>query len=607
MIDFLAWKKGWALLDPSEKRQGIVVLMIMILAALFSAGMVGSIMPFLAVLGDPSKIQDVGILNRAYESGGFTSTYSFLIALGGVSLGVIVVASLVQILRSYAVSRFAMMRVHSLSYKFLSLYLRQPYEFFLNHHTGEMGTHILSESQNVVNQFFRPAANVIASIFSIIAIIVLLLWVNVAVTFACFAVLGIIYGGTFLFSRRILARLGEVRLKTNKSRYRIATEVLGGIKDVKLLGREKSYLDRFETPSREMAWTQVIAVVTGEVPSFVLQGLAFGGMIVLALVLLDPTGIDSGQSLGGILPLIGVFAFAGQRLIPELQRMYQGLTQLQYGKAGVEAMFTEIQTYHTDALLPESSPPALGLQNAVELRDVSYTYPNSEQPGLKNLNFTIKAGEKIGIVGSTGAGKTTLADMLLGLIQPGTGAIYVDGVALDLDNIRAWQQTVGYVPQDIFLVDASIKENVVLGVPIENIDFERVKKACEIAKLHSFITEELPEKYDTLVGERGVRLSGGQRQRIGIARALYHNADFFVFDEATSALDNLTEREVMSAINALPRDTTIMMIAHRLSTVKGCDRIVVLDQGEVVGFGTWAELMNDNAVFQKIAHGDTAA
>ena len=239
--------------------------------------------------------------------------------------------------------------------------------------------------------------------------------------------------------------------------------------------------------------------------------------------------------------------------------------------------------------------------------DVSYRYPNAELAGLTGVTLDFKAGERIGIVGSTGAGKTTLADLVLGLLQPSKGLIVADGTPITEANLRAWQQSVGYVPQDIFLTDASISENIALGEPPQEIDEARVRRAAEIARIDAFILEELPDGYATTIGERGVRLSGGQRQRIGIARALYHDADLIVFDEATSALDNLTEREVMTAIDALPGDKTVLMIAHRLSTVKHCDRIVVLDKGRVVDCDTWDWLMANSATFQSIAQPHDAA
>jgi len=232
---------------------------------------------------------------------------------------------------------------------------------------------------------------------------------------------------------------------------------------------------------------------------------------------------------------------------------------------------------------------------------VSYSYPNSDQAGVGDVTLEIRAGEKIGVVGSTGAGKTTLADVILGLLEPDHGRLIADGQDVNEGKLRAWMQSVGYVPQDIFLTDASVAENIALGLPPEDFDYERIHKAARIARIDQFITDELPEGYQTHIGDRGVRLSGGQRQRIGIARALYHDADLIVFDEATSALDNLTEAEVMGAIEALPGDKTVVMVAHRLSTVKRCDRIIVLDKGRLVGCDTWGALLAGNEAFQKIA------
>lgn len=593
--------KGWRILSIRERVSSVYVLVAVILSALLSALMVASIVPFLSVLGNPAQIEENAFLKQVYDMYGFTSVYEFLAALGGASVIVICVATLAQVLRSYVVSRFAMMRMHSLSFRLLSTYLRQPYEFFLNHHSGEMGTQILSESQQVVGQFYLPVTNVVASLFSIVAIVSLLLWVDFFVTMICFVVLGCLYGGAFLFSKRLLTILGDRRLRANAERYRIATEALGGIKDIKLLGREASYLGRFTAPSYNMAWTQVLATVIGEAPSYILQGMVFAGMIVLGLVLLNPAGIENGAALGEILPLLGVFAFAGQRLIPELQRVYNGLAQMQYGSAAVDAVYRDVFLNGNTQELPTQMPQALPLRKELALAGVTYRYPNADRPGLKDISIAIRAGEKVGIVGSTGAGKSTLADLLLGLIVQESGSVYVDGVEVTPGNIRNWQQAVGYVPQDIFLIDATIKENIALGLAEDEIDLGQVKTASRIAQLDRFIEEELVLKYDTIVGERGVRLSGGQKQRIGIARALYHGADFLVFDEATSALDNLTEQEVMSAVNALADDKTILMIAHRLSTLESCDRIVVLEDGAVSGVGTWDELMAGNPVFQGIA------
>lgn len=601
MIEFSTWKKAWALLDAQERRSAWIVLAIIIMGALASAVMVGSVMPFLAVLADPSRIETTPALAWGYDAFGFTSTYGFMVALGLASFAVILLSSAIQIAKAWTVTRFAMMRVHSISHRLLATYLAQPYAFFLDRHSGDMGPRVLSESGQVVGQFLRPAAEFIAASLTTLAIVGLLLWVEPLVAALSFAVLGGIYGAIYLGTRRILRHLGQVRVEANHARFRLANESLTGIKDIKLLGRESAYLDRFEGPSIRMAITEVKIAVLSQVPQFALQAVALGGVILLCIVLVDPAGVASGAALGGLLPVIGVFAFAGQRLMPELSKLYQSLTQIQAGSAAVDAVYEDFILGRSRAPLSRRQVVGLGLRHSLRLEGASYSYSNADQAGVCDVSVTIRVGEKIGIVGSTGAGKTTLADVILGLLEPTRGRLVVDGTDITHDNLRSWMQSVGYVPQDIFLTDASVAENIALGVPSEEIDYDRMRRAAKIARIDRFVEDELLKGYQTQVGERGVRLSGGQRQRIGIARAMYHDADLIVFDEATSALDNLTEAEVMNAIDALPGDKTVIMIAHRLSTVKRCDRIVVLDKGRVVGCDSWPMLMSENSAFQRIA------
>ncbi|WP_306120541.1 MULTISPECIES: ABC transporter ATP-binding protein [unclassified Roseitalea] len=601
MIDLSTWKKAWALLDGRERRNAWIVLGVIIVGALASAVMVASVMPFLAVLADPSRIETTRSLAWAYDMFGFTSVYWFLVGLGVASFAVIVLSSAIQITKTWAVARFAMMRVHSISHRLLASYLAQPYEFFLNRHSGEMGPRVLAESGQVVGQFLRPAAQFIAACLTTLAIVGLLLWVEPLIAVTAFAVLGAIYGLIYIGTRRVLKRLGQIRVETNRQRFRLANEALTGIKDIRLLGRETAYLDRFATPSTRMARTQVRVAVFSQVPQLALQAVAFGGIIVLCLVLIDPAGLASGAALGGLLPVLGVFAFAGQRLMPELSKLYQSLAQIQAGSAAVDAVYEDLVLRKAAARLPRICSEGLGLKSSLVLDGISYSYPNADQAGVRDICLSIRAGEKIGIVGSTGAGKTTLADVILGLLEPDQGRLVADDVEITSENVRSWMQGVGYVPQDILLTDAPVAENIALGVPPASIDHDRVLKAARIARIDRFIEDELPQGYQTHVGERGIRLSGGQRQRIGIARALYHDADLIVFDEATSALDNLTEAEVIAAIDALPGDKTVVMIAHRLSTVQRCDRIAVLVKGRLVGCDTWSALMEGNAHFQSIA------
>ncbi|MGY6635187.1 MAG: ABC transporter ATP-binding protein [Alkalilacustris sp.] len=600
MFDFGIWRKAWSILTPRERRNALLVLGVAILGAASSTLMVGSIMPFLAVLSDPGRIQSTPMLAWAYGTLGFQSTYGFLVGLGIAALAVIFLGMAMQVLKVYVVARFATQRVHSISHRLMARFLGQPYEFFLDRHSGDMGTRVLAEASEVVGRCLRPAADLVTAALTIMALLAFLLWVAPLISLVAFGVLGGSYAVIYAYIRVRMRKLGAERAAANAERYRMAAEALGGVKDIKVLGREAAYVDRFAVPSRRMADVQVSIQMFGQLPQVVIQSVASGGIIVLCLVLVGTSDLDSGSALATLVPLLGLFAFAGQRLMPELGRLYGALAMMQSGRAVVDLVHAELVRGDGRPLSRKRSG-ALGLRRELRLDGVSYRYPNAQKPGLDDISLSIAAGERVGIVGSTGAGKTTLADIVLGLLRPQAGQIVVDGTVVDDSRLRAWQETVGYVPQDIFLTDASISENIALGVATADIDDARVQRAARIASLDGFVREQLADGYATTVGERGVRLSGGQRQRIGIARAMYHDADLIVFDEATSALDNLTERDVMAAINALPGDKTILMIAHRLSTVRVCDRIVVLDRGRLAAVGSWDELMRTSPEFRRIA------
>lgn len=599
-MDLSTIQKAWALLDAKERRNALKIFAIATLSAFASTAMVGSVMPFLSVLSNTSGVTNTPFLGWVFERFSFTSLYAFLVVLGLWALLVIVLAMLIQMLKVYALARFAMILMHTLSCRLLARYLCQPYEYFLDHHSGDMGTSILAEVQDVVSRFLRPLTELIASTLTIVALVSFLLWVQPLVAIASFSVFGGIYGLTYVFSRMKLRSLGALWVEANKERYRLASEALGGVKDIKLLGRERSYIDRFRVPSYRFVQAQMRIQVLSQMPTHVIQGIALGGMILICLLLVDSATFAEGEALSTTLPIIGVFAFAGQRMMPELGKLYRSATEIQAGVAAVESVHADLIGESTE--MPRDMPAALGLKRQLEISDVFYRYPQAEKAGVTNITLKIKAGEKIGIVGGTGAGKTTLADIILGLLVPQSGQIIADGTAIMDVNLRAWQQTVGYVPQEIFLTDASVAENIALGIEPDQIDMDRIVRAARNANIDRFIHRDLPLGYETIVGERGVRLSGGQRQRIGIARSLYHDADLIVFDEATSALDNLTENEVMAAIDALPGDKTVLMIAHRLSTVKRCDRIVVMEGGRMVGCDRWDMLISNNESFQQIAN-----
>ena len=599
------WIKAWSILEAREKAIAGIVLVIVVLAALSSAVMIASIIPFLTVLASPSEIQDNVLYRKVYEIGNFGSEYSFLVFLGAVSLFIITAANLVQILKSWAVARFSFMRVNTISCRLLEKYLHKPYEYFFGKNTGKMTTLILSESQEAVTRFYRPAADIIAAFFTVLAIVSVLLLVNAVVTGISFFVLGGIYALVVINTRRMIARRGKQRAMANQLRFKIASESLTGIKGVKIAGQESAYAEQFRAPSLEMANSIISAQVLAEVPQYVIQIVGFGGVIILCLLLLSEEHFGAQSAISEMIPLIGVFAFAGQRMLPELSKLYRGVTQLNYGAAAVELIFRELADSSTSSKPVESGSlvtPVVG--GDLRLENVSYTYPGSASAGIFEVSLSIKCGEKIGIVGGSGAGKTTLADCLLGLLRPQSGQLFVGDAVLSDRNIRQWQKRVGYVPQDIFLSDGTVMQNIALGQRPEAIDIANAKRAAAVAMIDEFIEKELPEGYSTKIGENGVQLSGGQRQRIGIARALYRQADTIIFDEATSALDNVIEHDVMLSIDNIPGDKTIIIIAHRLSTVRDCDKIVMMSRGHLLGFGTWDELYDTCSEFRVLVSGE---
>jgi len=593
-------RKAWQLLEAPERRDAFGVLTVVILAAAASALMVFSVLPFLTVLADPSQIQASQGLSKLYSFFGFTNDYTFLAWLGASSLIAIVLSNLVLVLRAWAVERFSTMRIHALSRRLLRAYLSQPYEWFLDQHTSELSNRILAESQQAMARFFRPATELVAATLSVLSMLLLLIVIDPLTTFVAAVILGGSYAVIYVATKRYLARIGAERVRTNARRFRIVGEALSGIKDLKHLGVEESYGDLYDVPSRRTAEIIVLVKLLATLPQFFIQTVAFGGIILLCLMLLEPDAMQSDGALGQIVPILGVFAFAGQRLLSEFQKIFQAMSYLRAGAAVIETIHNDLTAFGTTRYDITGPVAPLGLRESLRFENVAYSYPNAEQPGLDAISLEIRAGERIGIVGGTGAGKTTLADIMLGLLSPKSGRIIIDGRPLDPGNAEAWKASTGYVPQDIFLVDGSVAQNIALGTPPDKIDMARVREASRIAQIEQFVERDLLQGFETEVGEQGVRLSGGQRQRIGIARALYREADLILFDEATSALDTVTEREVISAVENLSDTKTVLMIAHRLSTVKLCDRILVLNRGRIAGFDTPDRLEAENSHYQKL-------
>lgn len=583
----------WSLFNRRERWQLALLTVALIVRAGVEMVGVASIAPFMSVVADPSTIQTNEWLARAYETFGFTSSTSFLMAMGVAVIGVLAVSNTFSAAALWALLRFSWGTHHRLSMRLLRGYLAQPYEYFVSRNSAGLHKTLLSEVNQVVSGVLVHVLNGTARLLVIVAIVGLLIVLDPFLAVVIVSVLGGAYGGVYLLVRRQQRALGIARVRANEHRYKIAGEAFGGIKDVKVLGREGAFLSRYAPPS----WTFSTATATNgamvQLPRYLLETIAFGGIVLIVLYYLR-----QGEGLAQILPVLSLYAFAGYRLMPELQQVFAGVTAIRFNQAALDALTEDLG--EVDQPLSAGDESALPFEASVRFEGVTFRYKGAPGPALKRISLTIPRNQTIGLVGASGSGKTTLVDLLLGLYDPVEGRILIDNTELTEKTLGAWRSQVGYVPQHIFLTDDTIAHNIAFGVPPDEVDREQIEQAARIAHLHDFI-QTLPDGYDTVVGERGVRLSGGQRQRIGIARALYHDPEVLVMDEATSALDGATENAVMEAIRELTGQKTIVLIAHRLSTVEECDCIYLLDGGRVQDQGRYEDLTLNNEAFRTMA------
>ena len=591
-----AYKLIWEILTTSERKSFVFVLLLSIIMAFFETIGVAVILPFLKVLSEPEIIQSNEILSWVYDLLGSETPKDFTVALGIGAFLIIVIGMITRGFVTYALFKFSLMRSYSLSARLLKGYLHQPYTWFLSQNSSELGQSLLSEVDLIVRECILPAVIFVFQALVSLLIVCLLFYIEPLVALGAFFVIGATYLLVYFSLRKAMTRVGAGRFLANKERFQVAQEATGGIKEIKVMSLENVFIEQFKSPALRMAKYQTLGLIIGVLPRFALEAVAFGGFIffVLIMIIYRDAGIED------LLPLLGLIGMSATKLFPAIQQMYRQLTQIRMTAPAFEKLHHNLTTLNTNPNVLTNIEP-LRLKSEIALDQVEFKYPSSEAAVLETFSMKIRAGSTIGFVGGTGAGKTTVVDLILGLLRPDTGSVTVDGVEIDQTNIAAWQQSIGYVPQSIFLTDDTLASNIAFGARKDEIDMKAVERAARAAELHDFIKSDLPEGYQTIVGERGIRLSGGQRQRIGIARALYRDPDVLILDEATSALDNITERAVMKAVHNLGGAKTVIMIAHRLSTIKNCDTIFLLEHGKLLDQGKYDDLAARNKTFQEMS------
>jgi ATP-binding cassette, subfamily B, bacterial PglK len=592
---FQILKKIIDILTFEEKKEALFLLFLVLITSMFDVLGIASILPFITILLNPEIINTNEFLNFLYNKSiliGVENTMEFIFVLGFAVFTLFIISIIFRSFTTFYQLKFNLMREFSIGKRLMSIYLNQSYSWFVNKNSSSIGKNILSEISQVVFQVITPLTNILVYFFISLSIIFLLLYIDPILSLTVGSIFSMSYLIFFYILKSKLSKIGLQRFKANEERFKIVFDAFGAFKDIKIRNLENSYLKRFESSAFLYAKSLLSGQLIAVLPRFFLEAISFGGMVLMILIFML-----IGKDVSTIIPIISLYALAGYRLLPAIQTIYVSLTQLRMSKIVVDNLYKDLKFLKIKEKKVNNF--SMNLKKNIKLDNIDFSYTSSAETIFKNFSIEINAFEKVGIVGTTGCGKTTLIDLILGLLKPNNGKVLIDGQVIDDTNIINWQKNIGYVSQAIFLSDSSIASNIAFGEKMENIDHNLVEIASKTANLHSFVIT-LPEKYNTVVGERGIKLSGGERQRIGIARALYQKPKVLIMDEATSALDNYTEGLVMDTIKNMSNDITKIIVAHRLNTVRDCDKIFVLDKGILVSQGKYEDLENKDIHFLKI-------
>ncbi len=590
------FRQLYVILPLASRRGLIVVVLISLLSALFETASVASILPFMAIVMDPTIISRYEWVAKFVATVGIESQQGAVIAAGGLTICVLALGNTVSAINLWAQTRYIARARQALSSELFSGFLRQPYAFHVHRDTASLSRVLGSDVESALGGFLASLLGVVAKGLSGIVLISFIVLVDPLVALGTVVLLG----GGYMFIYRLIrvrqSRLGAKMVESSVALGRATLEGFAGIKELRVLGREFSSTTAYNGALETLVKTQASNLLAAALPRYVIEVMAYAGIVAVTLAF-----VLKGEGTTAV-PSLALYALAGNRLVPIFQQFFASAITIKYHTEAVVALTADlVLVRQTPALKSETTDSRpLAFQHTLELSNIIFTYPSAQKTALQSVSLSIDKNQSIGFVGRTGAGKTTLADLILGLYSPDSGQISVDGIVLSASNERAWRKRVGYVPQSVFLTNASIAQNIALGVAQEEIDHQAVLRAAQMAQADEFISQ-LPHTYDTVVGERGVKLSGGQRQRLGIARALYHQPDVLVFDEATSALDGMTEDAVMEAVQRLSKQCTMILIAHRLRTIQACDRIIMLDAGQVVADGRYEDLLANSPAFQALA------
>ena len=574
--------KIWSLLTPAEQRNALALLVLMFVGMVLETISLGLVIPAIALLTQSDLALNYPALQPFLQMLGNPSQQSLLVGGMLVLVGVYFIKALFLALLAWQQTRFAYGVQARLSHRVFAIYLYQPYTFHLQRNSAQLIRNVINEVNLFTFNGIMPGMMLFTESLVLLGLCSLLLFVEPLGALIVVSILGTAAWGFHRLTRGRIARWGEARQHHEGLRIQHLQQGLGGAKDAKLLGRENEFLEQYRPHNLQSARVGQLQTTLQQLPRLWLELLAVNGLAILVISMLAQDHAPE-----AVLSTLGLFTAAAFRIMPSINRVLGAVQSLRYGLPVTDVLHAELNLGMPK--VPPPFSPVTPFTASLEMFQITYNYPLAAEPSLKDISLTIRHGESIGFIGASGAGKSTLIDILLGLLTPDAGEVRVDGKDIQ-SNLRNWQDQIGYVPQLIFLTDDTLRRNVAFGLPADQIDEAAVLRAIHAAQLGQFVNE-LPDGLDTLVGERGVRLSGGQRQRIGIARALYHDPAVLVLDEATSALDTTTERGVMDSVRALRGDKTLIIVAHRLSSVEHCDHLYRLDRGRLAVEGRAAAML----------------
>ncbi len=585
----------WGYLSRRRRVQLGVLLLLMLVSSLSEMISLGAIFPFLGALTNAESLLNAPQMQPVLKLLQIESPVQLVTVLAVGFIAAALLANGLRLLTLHVRLRLAAAVGADVSSRIYHTTLRQPYSFHVQHNSSDLMQTLTGDTTLLTNNILIPLLALLTDVLLVPALIGTLLLIDGKIALWTAVILGGAYTLIYRTRQRLLKRNSQIISQSGQQKIKVVQEGIGGIRDV-LLAHSQDFFERVYLEA-EASFKQATAtnLIISQSPRYLIEALALSAIALLAL------SLGQNGDFSQAVPVLGSLTLGAKRLLPALQEGFASMAKIQGSRAALARVLVALQR-PVDPLLRTAPAMPLGLEKELRFEGVWFRYGEKTDWVLRDFNLSMAAKTTVGFVGSTGSGKSTTADLILGLLQPQKGSIWVDGLPLEGERLRQWQQSIAHVPQQIFLSDGTMAENIAFGISQEQIDFEQVRKAARLAQIEEFI-EGLPAQYDTYVGERGIRLSGGQRQRIGIARALYRNASVIVFDEATSALDNATEREVMAAIEGLSRQFTIILIAHRLSTVEQCDLVVELSQGQVVSQGSYQELIEKSSSFQQMTTG----